>query len=373
MLLALNLRAAVGSVGVVLDAVRSDLGMSTTMSGVLTTLPVLCFAVAGLWSGGVVRRLGLHRSTVGLLVLIVAGLAVRAATASTAVFLLASTVALVGAAVGNVLLPPLAKRHFPDRLPLISALYGAALMGGVAASSLTTVPIANAFGSWRPGLGVWAILAAVTLIPWLALLRDRDIVSARPRVSYLSLMRTPVAWALVGAFGVQSAQAYAQFGWFPAIMVDAGVSRAQAGALLGLLAFVGLPLTLALPWLIRRAGARPILPWFFAVVTACGWIGVLLAPTSAPWVWAVLLGFGGVSFTWTLTMIGERAGSPESTAALSGFVQGLGYFVASAGPFGAGYLHDLTGSWDLPVMVLMGAASLIGVFGTWVMRAAPVD
>lgn len=372
-LLALNLRAAVGSVGVVLGAVRSDLGMSTTVGGVLTTLPVICFAVAGLWSGGVVRRLGLHRSTVVLLVLIVAGLVVRASTSSTVVFLLASTVALVGAAVGNVLLPPLAKRHFPDRLPLISALYGAALMGGAAASSLTTVPISNAFGNWRQGLGVWAILAAVTLIPWVVLLRDRDVASDRPRVSYLSLVRTPVTWALVGAFGVQSAQAYAQFGWFPAIMVDAGLSRAHAGALLGLLSFVGLPLTLLLPWLIRRAGALPVLPWFFAAVTTCGWTGVLVTPTSAPWLWAILLGLGGASFTWTLTMIGQRAGSPESTAALSGFVQGLGYFVASVGPFGAGYLHDLTGSWDLPVMVLLGAASLIGVFGTWVMRAESVD
>ena len=373
MLLAVNLRAAVGSVGVVLDAVQDDLGMSTTMGGVLTTLPVICFAVAGLWSGGVVRRLGLHRSTVVLLILIAAGLAVRATTSSTAVFLVASTVALVGAAVGNVLLPPLAKRHFPDRLPLISALYGAALMGGVAASSLTTVPIANAFGNWRQGLGFWAILAVATLIPWVALLRDRDTASDRPRVSYLSLTRTPTAWALVGAFGVQSAQAYAQFGWFPAIMVDAGLSRAHAGALLGLLAFIGLPVTLLLPWLIRRAGARPLLPWFFAIVTASGWCGVLVSPTSTPWIWAVLLGLGGASFTWTLTMIGERAGSPESTVALSGFVQGLGYFMASVGPFGAGYLHDVTGSWELPVLVLLGGSVLIGVFGTWVMRAAPID
>ncbi|MGA9715980.1 MAG: MFS transporter [Aeromicrobium sp.] len=372
-LLALNLRALVGSVGVVLDAVRSDLDMSTTVAGVVTTLPVICFAVAGLWSGGVVRRLGLHRSTVLLLVLIFVGLVVRAATSSTAVFLLASTIALVGAAVGNVLLPPLAKRHFPDRLPLISALYGAALMGGVAASSLTTVPIASAFGGWRQGLGAWAVLAGVTLIPWVVLWRDRDVASDRPRVSYLSLMRTPVAWALVGVFGVQSAQAYAQFGWFPAIMVDAGLSRSHAGALLGLLAFVGLPVTLLLPWLMRRAGAWPVLPWFFAAVTAIGWIGVLATPTSVPWLWAILLGLGSASFTWTLTMIGQRAASPESTAALSGFVQGLGYLVAGVGPFGAGYLRDLTGSWDLPVMVLLVGASLIGVFGAWAMRAEPVD
>jgi CP family cyanate transporter-like MFS transporter len=372
-LLAVNLRAAVGSLGVVLDAVRSDLEMSSTVGGVLTTLPVICFAAAGMGAGSVVRRLGLHRSVVALLALIIVGLVARATTSSTALFLLASTVALVGAAVGNVLLPALAKRHFPDRLPLISSLYGAALMGGAAASSLTTVPISNAFGNWRDGLFAWAVLAAITMLPWLVLLRDRQISTDRPKVSYHSLLRTPIAWALVGAFGAQSAQAYAQFGWFPAIMVDAGLSRAHAGALLGLLSFVGLPLTLLLPWLIRRAGTLPVLPWFFAVVTACGWTGVLLAPASASWLWAILLGLGGASFTWTLTMIGQSAASPESTAALSGFAQGLGYVVASAGPFGAGFLHDLTGSWTLPVAVLLGATTLVGVFGTWVMRADPVD
>ncbi len=372
-LLAVNLRAAVGSVGVVLGVVRSDLGMSATVGGVLTTLPVICFAVVGMGAGPVVRRLGLHRSTAGLLVLIIVGLTVRATTSSTLVFLLASTTALVGAAVGNVLLPALAKRHFPGRLPLISALYGAALMGGAAASSLVTVPLSNALGSWREGLLTWGVLAAVTLVPWLVLLRDRQMPSARPQLSYQSLTRTPAAWALVGMFGAQSAQAYAQFGWFPDIMVDAGLGRAHAGALLGLLSFVALPVTLLLPWLMRRLGTLPVLPWVFATFTAAGWLGVLLAPTTMSWLWAVLLGLGGVSFTWTLTMIGQRAGSPESTASLSGFVQGLGYLVASIGPFGAGFLHDRTGSWGPPILVLMAAASLIGVFGSWVMRATPVD
>ena len=373
-LLAVNLRAAVGSVGVVLGVVRSDLGMSATVGGVLTTLPVICFAAVGMGAGPVVRRLGLHRSTAGLLVLIIVGLTVRATTSSTLVFLLASTTALVGAAVGNVLLPSLAKRHFPDRIPLISALYGAALMGGAAAASLTTVPLANAFGSWREGLFAWAVLAAVTLLPWLVLLRDRGVpTSSRSQVRYRSLTRTPAAWALVGMFGAQSAQAFAQFGWFPDIMVDAGLGRAHAGALLGLLSFVALPVTLLLPWLMRRLGTLPVLPWVFAAFTAAGWLGVLLAPTTTSWLWAVLLGLGGASFTWTLTMISQRASSPESTASLSGFVQGLGYLVASIGPFGAGFLHDRTGSWGPPILVLVAAAALIGVFGSWVMRAAPVD
>jgi CP family cyanate transporter-like MFS transporter len=372
-LLALNLRALVASLGVVLETARTDLGISPTVAGVLTTLPVVCFGVAGLAASGPVRRIGLHRSVVALLALVVLGLVLRATTSSAALFIAATALALVGAAVGNVVLPPLAKQHFPDRLPLISSLYGAAIMGGAALASFTTVPIADALGGWRSGLVVWAGLAGLTLLPWLLLARHRVTAPTSPPVAYRSLLRSPTAWALTGTFGVQSAQAYAQFGWFPAILVDAGLSEAHAGAMLGLLTLIGLPLTLSLPWLMGRAGDRPLLPWFFAAATVAGWTGVLVAPSTATWAWAVLLGLGGGAFTWTLTMIGQRATSAESTTALSGFTQGVGYLLAGLGPFGAGALHDLTGGWTVPVAVLLVAGVGIGVLGSAVMRAAPVD
>lgn len=368
-LLALNLRVAVGSVGVVLDALRDDLGMSAAVAGVLTTLPVLCFAAFGSTSHGVVRGIGLHRTTALLLVITGTGLVLRAVVDSSAAFLTLSVVALAGSAVGNILLPVLAKTHFPDRVPTISALYGAALMTGAALGSVVTVPIADAFGGWRYGLGAWALLAALTVLPWLAFVRhDLHVDPDAARLSMGAVARSPFAWAFVLCFGAQSAQAYAQFGWFPAILQDAGLSSAYAGAMQGLLSAVGIPMTLALPLLIRWAGTRPVLPWTFAAVTAGGWAGVLIAPTAAVWVWAILLGVGGCAFTWTLTMIGRRTRSPDGTAALSAFAQGLGYVVAAAGPLGTGLLHDTTGTWTVPVVVLLVAAVPIGIFGSVVNR-----
>lgn len=369
MLLALNLRVAVGSVGVVLDALRDDLGMSAAVAGVLTTLPVLCFAAFGSTSHGLVRGIGLHRTTFLLLVVTAAGLVLRAVVESSAAFLVLSVAALAGSAVGNILLPVLAKTHFPDRLPTISALYGAALMTGAALGSVVTVPVADAFGDWRYGVGAWALLAAVTALPWLAFVgHDVHVDPEGDRMSMRAVVRSPFAWAFALCFGAQSAQAYAQFGWFPAILHDAGLSSAHAGAMQGLLSAVGIPVTLALPALIAWAGSRPILPWLFALVTAVGWAGVLLAPTAAAWAWAVLLGVGGCAFTWTLTMISRRTRSPDGTAALSAFAQGLGYVVAAAGPLGTGLLHDATGSWTVPVLVLLVASMFIGIFGTVVNR-----
>jgi CP family cyanate transporter-like MFS transporter len=373
-LLALNLRVAVGSVGVVLDALRADLGMSLGAAGVLTTLPVLSFAFFGSGSHGVVRSIGLHRTTALLLAVTATGLALRAVVDSTAPFLLLSVVSLAGAAVGNVILPALAKVHFPDRIPLISSLYGAALMTGAALGSVVTVPMADAFGGWRFGIGAWSLLAVVTLLPWLRFLgHDLHVDPDRTRLRMGELLRSRLAWATALCFGAQSAQAYAQFGWFPAIMHDGGLSTGAAGAMQGLLSAVGIPMTLALPAMIAWAGSRPVLPWLFTVVTMAGWTGVLVAPTALPWLWAILLGIGGCAFTWTLTMIGRRARTPDGTAALSGFAQSIGYVIAGIGPLGTGLIHDATGTFTVPVAVLLVGGLLIGVFGTVVNRAGMLE
>ena len=136
----------------------------------------------------------------------------------------------------------------------------------------------------------------------------------------------------------------------------------------GLLSAVGIPTTLALPALIRWAGPRPILPWTFALLVMIGWAGVLVEPAALAVVWAVMLGIGGCAFTWTLTMIGRRARTPDGTAALSGFAQSIGYVIAGLGPLGTGLLHDATGTWTVPVVVLLVAALAIGAFGALVNR-----
>lgn len=374
-LLAVNLRPAVGSVGVVLDALRGDLGMSVTVAGLLTTLPVLCFAAAGIAAHSVIAKLGLHLTTVLVLVLAVVGVVARSLVDSPELFLLFSVVALSGCAIGNILLPPLAKRHFPDHIAGISAAYGAALMGGGAIASFVTVPLASALGDWRWGTAFWSVPALIALLLWLPYLRDSVHVDpvADARFKLHDVAHSRLAWAMALLFGVQSAQAYAQFGWLPAILVDAGLSDAYAGAMVGLLGSVGVPLTLSLPYLMRRVGDRAWLPWAFSTVTVLGWVGLMLWPAEAPWLWAVLLGLGGGAFTWTLTMIGRRTRTAGGTAALSSFVQGTGYAISAIGPFGTGLLHDLTHDWYASISLMITLSVFIAVFGSIVARPAYVE
>ena len=383
-LLALNLRVAVASLGVVLPQVRADTEMSAVFAGVLTTVPVLSFAVFGASTGVLSGRIGLHRSAALGLLLIVAGLAARPFAHGRWLFLILTVVAVAGAAIGNVILPPLVRQHFPERIAAVSSLYGAALVGGATLASATTVPLASALGGWRPALGLWSLLALLAFLPWLGFsLRRRATSSDRSRPNGSShrtvgwplrrLARSRLAWMMALLFAAQSAQAYAQFGWYPAILVDGGLSAGRAALMLALITAVGVPMTLALPALIRLTRGRSLLPIGYGVITVFGWLGVLIAPATLPWLSAVLLGAGSTAFTWVLAMIAQHSRTPAGTVALSGFVQGVGYLIAALGPFGTGALHDLTGAWTVPILVLIVFGVLIGVLGAIVVRAGSVE
>jgi len=370
--LAVGLRPAVTSLGSVLGDVRSDLALGAGVASLLTTLPVLCFAAVGALAHPLTHRFGLHRTAFAALATIAVGLGARAVTDSGQVFVAASTLALAGMAVGNVSLPPLVKRHFPDRIPAVTAIYSCALLTGAAGPAALTVPVADQAGSWRWGLGVWALTAAVAALPWLGLLRhDVRADDDAPRAVVLTpgrLARSPLAWTMAVFFGVQSAQAYAQFGWLPTIYEDAGLSPAAAALMLTVATGVGVPAPLVLPAYARRTTDHRPLVVGFAVLTAVGIVGLLLVPTTAPWLWAGCMGLGGAAFPWLLAMLGLRTRTTEGTAALSGFVQSVGYLVAAVGPLGTGLLYEASGGWTVPLLVLLALTVPMLVSGLRIAR-----
>ena len=359
--LALNLRSVVSSVGVSLDELIPALSMSGASAGLLTTLPVLSFAFFGATANTIAKAVGLHRTAALSLAALTLGMGVRGLVDSTWVFMIATTVALSGAAMGNVILPPLVKRHFPDRVGTVTAVYTAAMLIGAALPPAVTVPIADAAGSWRAGLEAWAIVAAVCLLPWLGQL-GHDIHPSTTRRSTIPItlvVRSPMAWAMALFFGVQSSNAYVVLGWLAPAYTDAGLDRTTAGIMVGIVQALGIPVALLLPQLTRRLPNHTLLPVAFAVLSAAGWLGVMAAADTVPWLWAVLLGLGCGAFPWVLSMIGLRSNTPVGTAALSGFVQSVGYLLAALGPFGVGLLHDATDSWTAPLLCLAGTSMLM--------------
>ncbi len=373
-LLSFNLRPAAVSVGPVLAEVRDSFGMSPAAVGLLTSLPVIAFAVFGALAPAAARRIGIHRVTALATLAAVAGLLGRAATHSEALFLALSLLALIGMAMANVLLPSLVKLHFPDRIGQVTAIYTTALSIGLTAALVFTVPISDTFGGWRAGLVAWAGLAVLAVIPWAPLAaKDRHLDRPPRSITFRDVARTRLGIAMALFFGLQSLQAYAVFGWFSQLWRDSGYSATRAGLLAGLLAGTAIPLSLWLPnVLARSADPRKVL---FAVI-ACypiGYVGLMVAPYRLAPVWAVTVGVATVTFPLILTLIGLRARTPEGTAALSAFTQSTGYLIAAAGPFTVGVLHSATGGWTVPLVLLLVLALPLFPLAAYVSRLAYVE
>lgn len=373
-LLAVNLRTAAVSVGPVLAEVRDDLGLSAATTGALTSLPVLAFATFGVAAPAFARVAGLHRTTLVSLAAVVVGLAGRVSVDSGTAFLALSMLALAGMATANVLLPSLVKLHFPDRIGFVTALYTTALAVGLTAALTLTVPISNAGGGWRAGLGGWALLGLLAALPWIRLVRhDRHPSGDGGTVRMADVVRTRLGWAMAWLFGLQSLQAYVVFGWFAQLWRDAGFSPTQAGLLVGVVAAVSIPMSLVLPTLAGRLRDHRVLLWAIIAAYPVAYAGLLLAPRPLAVVWALLVGVGLTIFPLVLTLIGLRARTPGGTAALSGFTQGVGYLLSAAGPFTVGLLYAATGSWVAPLWLLIVLLLPMAVLATYVGRPMVIE
>ncbi len=373
--LAFNLRPAAVSVGPVLDEIRTGLGMGSATAGLLTTLPVLCFAGFGFLAPWWARTFGIHRVLLGSLLVTAVGLAVRAEAHSAVVFLLATVPALAGMATANVLIPSLIKLHFPDRLGSMTAIYTTALAIGLTAASVLTVPIGEATGSWRGGLAAWAGVALLAALPWFGLIFHDVKPAGEPlrTITPRALVRSRLACTMAFFFGIQSLQAYAVFGWLPQIFRDAGFSATTAGLLLGVTTATSIPMSLVLPGITARGRHQGRIIVCLCLAYVAGYLGLIIDAATVPWLWALLIGIGTGIFPLVLTLIGLRTRTSEGTAALSGFAQSIGYLIAGIGPFMMGALYGATGGWTVPLVVLILLVIPQAISGLMVARERYVE
>ncbi|MDG4836159.1 MFS transporter [Micromonospora sp. WMMD967] len=380
LLVAVNLRAVVTSLGALLDEVRDGLGLSGATAGLVTTLPTIAFAGLGALTPWLVRRVAPARVLVVAMFALAVGQVLRVVTDSIWVFVLTSALALSGIAVANILLPMLVKQHFPHRTGLVTGAYTMALTVGTTVAAATAVPIAHAFGSWRAGLGIWAAMAAVAVLPWVPLaLRTRTgarratptAVVATP--ARIRPARTRLGWAMAVYFGAQSLSGYAIMGWLAQLFRDAGYQPESAGLLLAGVTALGVPIALLMPTLAGRLGSLRPLVLGLTTASALAYLGLALAPRGAALLWVALLAIGQGAFPMILTAIGLRARTAEGTVALSAFAQSTGYVIAALGPLLVGILYEATGGWTAPIGFLLGALAVQTTAGMAIARPRYVE
>ncbi|WP_232805749.1 CynX/NimT family MFS transporter [Glycomyces xiaoerkulensis] len=368
MLAAFNFRTAVTSVGAMLSEIQDGLGMSETVAGLLTTLPVLAFASLGALAPRLTRRFGARGVITASLLAMSLGLIARAYSGHAALFLLFSLLALAGGAIGNVAVPVIVKRYFPHSIGRMTTAYTAMLAIGTTIPAFATVPIAQLAGDWRLALAAWSVPALLAVVPWLVW-RDGDgraAASEGPRLR--GVWRSPLAWAMLVAFGTQSSIAYIVIGWVTEFLRTRGMDAASAGAMLGVFTLVQIPMFMIVPLLVARPGGpRPV----FLSLAVCYPIGVgglwVFGGDWSTWIWSALTAVASATFPLLLTLFGLRARTAGGTAALSGFAQSGGYLLAGVGPLAVGWLYGLTSAWALPfglLFVLIGAQMISGLYLT---------
>ncbi|NMP24521.1 CynX/NimT family MFS transporter [Sulfobacillus harzensis] len=362
LIMAANLRPTITGVGPLIAEISRGTGLSPGLAGMVTTLPLIAFGLISPIAPRAARRLGLERTLYIGLIILLAGTLCR--SLGTAAALLAGMF-LVGAgvAIGNVLLPSLVKRDFPQRIGLMTGVYTTVMNIFAGLGSGISVPLAHGLGlGWRGALLTWAILTVVALLLWLPHLRQRHLPDA---TQMGGMWRSPVAWQITFFMGLQSLLFYVNVAWLPTLLHDRGLSLSLSGWLVSLMQIVSLPGTFLVPIMAGRQRRQQNLVAAISALFFVGYLGLLITQGIVlSIIWVIFIGFGaGASISLALAFFSLRTHTHHQAGQISGMAQSIGYLLAAAGPFTVGLLHSASGAWTMPLMLLLVVVLLMAGFG----------
>ena len=379
--MALNVRTAVSSLSPIIPFIRDDFELSNLAVSFLGMLPPLGFALSGLIAPIITRRIGLEAALLTLLATIALGSVIRAVSGDWSLLSVGTMLALVGMGMGNVLLPVVVRKYFPDRIGSMTALYLVIVSIGAFSPPLIAVPVAEAAG-WRVSLGQWAVVALIASIPWLFALRQNKVeepvvtqaLTIPISVRHVKIWKSPTAMAMVVIWAVSALNGYAIFAWLPQILMDeSGSTPAEAGILLALYAAMGIPAALSMPVLAVRYPNQAPLIYLSGILFFVGYCGLIFLPGFWSWAWVLLAGLGPILFPLNLALFNIRTRSQETLLRISGFAQGFGYLAAATGPLVIGVLHELTGTWTSSLWFLFLTAIPAMLAGRVIARQKTID
>ena len=364
LLIATTLRVAFTGAAPLLDAIRSEYGLTTAQTGLLTTLPLLAFGLVSPLAAGVARRVGIERSLLLAMILICLGIGLRSLPFVSLLFI-GTAVIGCGIALGNVLLPGLIKRDFSQHVAKMTGAYSLTMGGAAALGSAMVVPLALAGLGWRGALLTLMVFPLLALFVWLPQSRRQATapLTGSGAIHNRGIWRSALAWQVTLFLGINSLVYYVIIGWLPAILQSIGYSEAQAGSLHGLLQLATAAPGLAIPLILHRLKDQRGIAVLVAMMCAVSALGLWFLPGQAV-MWTLIFGFGsGATMILGLTFIGLRASSAHQAAALSGMAQAVGYLLAACGPPVMGKIHDASGDWHIPLIAVALISVVMAVFG----------
>ncbi len=369
-LLSANMRASYTGVGTIVDMIQAELGLSSTVAGMITTIPLIVFAVVCPLASGLSERVSIGKMIELALVLICVGVGLRALFGAFGLFA-GTTLMAAGVGIMNSLMIALIKLRFPEHVGLVSSLYTTTMSLTTAMSMGINVPLAGHIG-WRGVLAMWVLVAIPAIILW-APQAGREINRGGSQTEekglIFKMMRSWRAWLLLGYMGTQSMLFYCTSAWLPSILQWRGMSAGDAAGVSTIIQIISLSTTLLVPILMERMNWR-VLVMACNVCYVSGAVVFYFSPVSGPMFWTAvtLIALGiGTGFSACIYLFSARTASPGEASAISGFSQCGGYVFAAIGPVLMGRFFDMSGSWA-PGMVfwfaVLVAMSVFSFFST---------
>ena len=358
-LAAFCLRIIITGVGPLLPEITANLGLTGRSSGLLTTLPLLAFAVVSPLAGKIGRRQGEGKTILIGLCLILLGTVLRSTLGVPGLFL-GTAIVGIGTALGTVLLPAVVKAEYPTRVGQVTAYYTVAMVAAAAIGLALNVPLSGTGLGWNGALLVWGIAVVITGLIWRknASLRLSTSNPTETEGREKPIWKSGLAWCVTLYFGINSMIFYAVIGWLPTILQSAGMQSGTAGIVTSLYQVVSLAPSLLVPTLAGKC--RDQRGWLMlgSVLNIIGIITLMSSTAAAAQVTAtIILGLAnGCAFSMGLALMGFRARDAVEAARLSGFAQSVGYALAATGPMVVGWLHDLTPNWNIGLGYILFAS-----------------
>ena len=350
------LRSPFTALPTILGDIAQGLGVEVSSLGILTSLPLLMFALFSAFASRLAQKIGLEHLFTYCLLLLTIGSVIRIFNLP----LLYLGTLIVGASIAifNVLLPSMIQANQPQKISLLTTLYVTAMGISTAIASYLSVPIIQA-SSWKGLILVLSLLCLVTLLVWLPNHRHNHYLEGQQeKKSKENILKSKSVWAIIVFGGLQSLLFYTSMTWLPTMAISAGLSNSDAALLASIFSLISIPFSMTVPSLTTRLsdGHRQIM---LAIISIAGMTGItmLLYPTNNFLYWLVVHLLIGTAcsalFPYLMVCFSLKTSSPEKTAQLSGLAQTGGYILAAFGPTLFGYSFDLFQSWIPAVLALL--------------------
>lgn len=365
LLIAANLRAPITGIGPVLDQIIESFHLSAAQAGMLTTLPLLAFALASPLATALAKRQGLEISLFIALILIGLGLGSRFIDSKLMLYI-GTAIIGIGIAIGNVLLPSLIKRDFPHRVAVMTSSYVLAMGIFSGSYSALIIPL-SAYQDigWQVALVCFGVLTLFSIIFWLPQLKNhtKPTKDLTQKTSKGKIWHHALSWHITLCLGFNSFFTYIVLAWFPNILMEMGHTPVQAGVLHGVFQLAtAIPGIILIPLLAKLKDQR-LLALGLAFLGFASSLGLLFFPEFA-FIWSIGLGFcSGSLFILGLSYVSLRTHHSGQAASLSGMAQCVGYSLAATGPLLAGSLHTFFDSWGAILWLCSLSILLCGIFG----------